>query len=361
MMKNFFLHTKKLSIWFLSDAALLLLFLFARQDRSVMNALTQNFTDPLRRTLGRLCERVPFSVAEALYVFAALALVGYLAFGIRTLLRSRHKAAALSTLLLGLIDAVLTVYLFFCLLWGANYYADGFCERSGLAAEPVAAEALYQVTEQFAALVNEYASGVPRDESGTVSVDRSEILSYAPNIYQTLYEEFPFLAMDDVVPKAMFFSRVMSAMGFTGFYFPLTGESNVNIDFPAATLPTTVAHELAHRRGIASEQECNFLAVLASLRCDNALYRYAGALSGYIYLSNALYSVDVERYRAVRATLNEYVLADLRTSSTYWARFEGPVDTITTAVYDGFLKSYGTIGVKSYGACVDLLVAYFRE
>ena len=32
----------------------------------------------------------------------------------------------------------------------------------------------------------------------------------------------------------------------------------------------------------------------------------------------------------------------------------------SNAVYDGFLKSYGTIGVKSYGACVDLLVAYFK-
>ena len=38
----------------------------------------------------------------------------------------------------------------------------------------------------------------------------------------------------------------------------------------------------------------------------------------------------------------------------------GPVDTVSNAVYDGFLKSYGTIGVKSYGACVDLLVAYFK-
>ena len=72
--------------------------------------------------------------------------------------------------------------------------------------------------------------------------------------------------MTDVPPKAMRFSRVMSAMGFTGFYFPFTGECNVNVDFPAATLPSTVAHELSHRRGIASEQECNFRAVLACLR-----------------------------------------------------------------------------------------------
>ena len=63
---------------------------------------------------------------------------------------------------------------------------------------------------------------------------------------------------------------------------------------------------------------------------------------------------------AVRETLDGRAAADLRASSEYWAQFEGPVDTVSTAVYDGFLKSYGTIGVKSYGACVDLLTAYFK-
>jgi len=81
---------------------------------------------------------------------------------------------------------------------------------------------------------------------------------------------------------------------------------------------------------------------------------YAGALSVYIYLATALYSADAERWRAVRETLDERVVADLRASGAYWAQFEGPVDTVSNAVYDGFLKSYGTIGVKSYGACVDL-------
>ena len=42
-----------------------------------MNARTEGFTNPLRRMLGRLCECVPFSVAEGLYVLAAL---GFLAF-----------------------------------------------------------------------------------------------------------------------------------------------------------------------------------------------------------------------------------------------------------------------------------------
>lgn len=359
-MKVLLLRHKKLHLWLLADLAFLAAFLLARRSRAAMNALTEGFTNPLRRMLGRLCECVPFSVAEGLYVLAAMAFLAFLVLGVRTVARSQHRSGTVYALILGLVNAVATVYVLFCLLWGANYYADSFTDKSGIDVGPVAVDDLERVTRQFAALVNEYVGDVPRAADGAFAGDRAEILAYAPKIYENLYEEFPFLEMTDVPPKAMRFSRVMSAMGFTGFYFPFTGECNVNIDFPAATLPTTVAHELSHRRGIAGEQECNFLAVLACLRCGDAAYRYAGALSGYIYLANALYSADAERWRAVRETLDERVVADLRASGAYWAQFEGPVDTVSNAVYDGFLKSYGTIGVKSYGACVDLLVAYFK-
>ena len=47
--------------------------------------------------------------------------------------------------------------------------------------------------------------------------------------------------MTDVPPKTMRFSRVMSAMGFTGFYFPFTGECNVNVDFPAWVVQASTA------------------------------------------------------------------------------------------------------------------------
>ena len=61
----------------------------------------------------------------------------------------------------------------------------------------------------------------------------------------------------------------MSALDFTGIYCPYTGESNVNVDSPACLLPSTAAHELAHQRSIALEQECNFLAILACTTCGN--------------------------------------------------------------------------------------------
>ena len=47
--------------------------------------------------------------------------------------------------------------------------------------------------------------------------------------------------------------------------------------------------------------------------------------------------------------------------SEYWKQFETPVQTVSNAVYEGFLQSYDQeLGLKSYGACVDLLVNYYE-
>ena len=85
----------------------------------------------------------------------------------------------------------------------------------------------------------------------------------------------------------------MSAMNFTGVYFALSpGSPTSTWTPPPACSPATIAHELAHQRGIASEQECNFLAVLASTTCGDPVYEYSGWLMGYIHLGNALYQAD---------------------------------------------------------------------
>ena len=161
----------------------------------------------------------------------------------------------------------------------------------------------------------------------------------------------------------MLFSRVMSLLDFTGFFFPLTAEANVNMDFPSSLLPSTVAHELAHQRGVAKEQEANFVAVLACLDYGDPAYVYSAALLAYTHLGNALYNADREAWEKVYRSLDRQVLLDLAANHAYWQQFETPVQKASITVYEGFLQSYDqNMGLKSYGACVDLLVNdYFAQ
>ena len=361
-MKAFYRENKGLHRWLFACGAVLVLFSLLRESRAAMNALVYGVTLPLEQLFGRACAALPFSVAELLYVLAALTAVVLLALMARYLVRSRKKWRAAYRCALFVLDVFLTVCAAFSLLWGANYYADDFCDKSGLSPAPVAYEDLLHVTRYFANRLSLASGQVARDENGLFAADRQEILAYADTVYDCLYEEFPFLDLPDHAPKGIFCSKIMSAMNFTGFYFPFTGESNVNMDSPAMLLASTCAHELAHQRGIASEQQCNFLAVLACTRCDDANYHYAGWLLGYIHLSNALYRADYDAWREVYSMLSENVRADLRANNDYWARFETPAADVSEKVYESFLQTYGDDrGMQSYGACVDLLTVYYLD
>lgn len=332
-----------------------------RTSRAAMNALWYGAICPAEQWLGRLWGGWGISVGEVLVLTALFCAMLWLANVPRRIAaaRGRRRGTALR-LTAAALCAALTVYAGFCLTWGTGYNTDGFQEKSGLYAQPVATETLAEVTAYFAEELAACAGEVPRNEAGVCVLDRNAALSRSGSALDVLYGEFPFLKAETGRAKGFACSRALSVLRFTGFYFPFTGEANVNMDSPAAFLPATICHELTHQRGITAEEECNFVGILAATRSEDAGYRYSGWLTGFVYLSNALYGADREAWQAVRDTLPETVVADLRADNAYWAQFRGAVSQAADRVYDGFLKSNGdTDGVKSYGTVTDLLTAYF--
>ena len=361
---KFWKNHKKLHIWLGADLAVLGLYLALRHDRELMNRFADHITTPLKGALGRLCALTSLSVMELLYVLAGAAALVYVVWSVIAVVKARGRRGqrAYGAVLLA-ADVCLTVYALFCLMWGVNYWTDSFQDRSGITAQPVAAEDLEAVTAYFAQQLADTADSVPRDENGVYAVPKEQILAESTAVYGGVTELFPFLDFRDTGVKAVGCSRFMSIMGFTGVYFACIGESNVNVDSPACLLPSTVAHELAHQRGIAWEQECNFLGVLASVTSGLPDYVYSGWLLGFIHLGNALYETDPEAYWAIRNALPETVSTDLRDNNAYWDQFrDNVVEKVSDTVYDAALKSYGDAnGMKSYSMVVELLVAYYKD
>ena len=347
-------------ILLLVSAALIALHLLTRRDHALMAFLSQKAVRPFHRVLARMNALLPFSAAECLLALALAALLAYLVYQIVMLIRSDARGKRLYRTLVTLCAAVLTVYALFCALWGVYYYADDFVAQSGFRNDAISVEQLTEVTRAFAELTNEYASRVPRDENGVCATDRAAVLRRSDEVFVRTEKQYPCLAGPALRAKGIICSRVMSYLDFTGFFFPFTGEANVNMDAPACDLAATVAHELSHQRGVAKEQEANFTAVLASLDYGDPDYVYSASLLAYIHLSNALYGADPEAWQEIRDSLNDDVLRDLAYRRAYWQTFRTPVREISNTVYEGFLQSYGqTLGLKSYGACVDLLVNYY--
>ena len=333
-----------------------------RSDRWLMQQMSQRVIRPVHRFLAGLTDHVPFSVAEVLILTAGILFIILTLRAVWQLIRRKGRPAALGRYLLTVSSFGLAVYAGFCLLWGVFYYGDDFMERSGFETREISVEELEEVTIYFAGLANEYSSRVPRDSEGVCATDREAALAKSRTLYDAAEEACPELAGPNVAAKPFFFSKLLSLTDFTGFFFPFTAEANVNTDAPASEFASTVAHELAHQRGVAEEQEANFCAVYASLLDGDPDYCYSACLMAYTYLGNALYSANPGAWELVWEGLNEDVRRDLAFSRSYWQQYQTPVQNISNTVYEGFLYSYDQdLGLRSYGACVDLLVCYYRN
>lgn len=334
-----------------------------RVDEGAMLWVYEHVTHPYHLFMSKLCSHFAFSAAELVYAAAILGLAAYLLWCVYRLIRFPEKLWQLYRLVLTLAMAGAIFWAGLNVMWTPCYYAPGFAEQSGVDDGPLELEELETVTRWFAALASEYAGEVPRDENGACTTDRDSVLDRAAGVFEGAAELYPFLDGEALRPKPIHFSRIMSYLDFTGFFFPMTGEANLNMDSPVFLLPSTSQHEIAHQRGVAMEQECNFVAVLSCLESEYADFRYAGAALAYIYLGNALAGADYEAYTDIYYSLSDTVRADFKAQSAYWDEFrDSAAQKASNTVYDSFLKSNGQeLGMQSYGACVNLLVHYYID
>ena len=361
-MRNSSLKRLLLPGMILLPALLIVLFEAMKGQKSWMDRWVSGVMAPVEQALGRICALLPWiSVAE---VLTALFLLGSVFWLIRAaVLLARERAAGrFLRCLLAFASAVLWLWAAVSWMWNAAYYASGVQEKSGLEVRPYSVETLAQVTALFAQQAAEFSTQVERDEEGLFSVSLEEIFGRGPAIYENIVKEFPFLELEPSVRvKPLLCSRLQSILGFTGVYFPFTGEANVNTDAPACMIPATIAHEMAHQRMVASEQEANFVGITAAVLSGDPVFQYSGYLMGLVQLCNALAPVDREAWNAiVQQYFTQEMASDWNANNAYWAELSSPVEETAGQVYDSFLKGNGQkLGMRSYGACVDLLVAYF--
>lgn len=357
---------KRIRIAWGLPAALLLpavlsgLFYWLRSSAAVMDGWVSGVMAPLEQSWGRLWSVIPVSAAE---ILAALFLLGNLVWLVRAaaLAVRQRDGRKLTRRLLAQAAVWLWLWCGICWLWNAAYYAADFSQRSGLAVRSYSVGTLTAVTEYFAQNAARLAGQTARDEEGHFVRELETYFETGTQIYENLTREFPCLEMKSVAVKPLLCSRLQSRLGFTGIYVPFTGEANVNVDAPACLLPATIAHEMAHQRMVASELEANFVGIAACTTCADVTFQYSGYLMGLIQLCNALYSVSPDAWYAIAKTYFTPELAtDWEDNNAYWAAMTSPVEDTAEKVYDSFLKGNGQVlGMRSYGACVDLLVAYY--
>lgn len=336
-------------------------YFLTRDNKQLMNAISRIAVRPWHRGMGTLTAKVPFSLAEWIILLAVLTVLAFIAQLIIHIVRHRGGTALFRWAVTFLMVVALAFGLF-SLWWGVFYYSDSFSEQAGLTDREISNEELAAVTEYFGSIANQYSVTVQRDKNGSYAVPRKSLFDRSADLYKGAEKQFPCLCAPPLRAKPVVFSKYMSWINYTGFFFPYTAEANLNVDCPTCLLGSTIAHELAHQRGVAREDEANFVGIMACMESGDPDFIYSAALLAYVYLGNELYTVDYNAWQTVYASLNGLVLQDLRDNNNYWKQYETKAADVSEKVYEVFLQTYGDDrGMRCYDACVDLLVIWYLD
>lgn len=344
-MVHFLKRHKLLCGWFLISGTVLLLFFPLRTFAP--QAVAHYFTNPVLIALGKFSDLFPFSLAETSIFLLVVGLICALVYAVICFVKGDKKQVLICALICA-FSLFFTVYSGFSYLWGIGYYTPTLRQSSDIARYEHTPQQLFELTVTYAKACNDTYT----------KVDKQTALAITDDIFIPLKNDFPALHIQGGIKvKEVFFSKVMSYLDFTGFYFPFFGECNVNTHAPSHGLPATVVHELAHRAGIHAEDEANLIAILACAQSDNPQAIYSGNLLAYSYLANALYRVDKDLWEQAVQHIGEWVKADFIAESDYWEAFDTPAAQISNSTYNSFLQSYHQQdGIKTYGKVVDLLL-----
>ena len=335
---------------------------FARLGSSAFPAW-RHVTRTAMWAFAEVCRFVPFAVWD----FAALAL---LVGGVVALVRFvRDRRPILPWLSHAALVCSLAALLFVC--WALNHFAPPLADELGLDVGQYTTEELAQATEHYLTEAARLAPQVPREEDGSlIRQDFFELADIAGSSYEGLSGEYDVFGGSTAPVKALLvWGEPQLYSGHTGIFWAPTGEASVPLNCAIADMPFTMAHEVAHRMGVASEQEANFCAYLACVRSDDVRFAYAGNYSAFCYCVNALLRQDPERAQqvvddVVASGLGDgvaLVLADRTATRAHYDAYEGPFEEVGTTVNDTYLKSFGEdSGVRSYGLVVDYLIAWHQ-
>jgi hypothetical protein len=152
-------------------------------------------------------------------------------------------------------------------------------------------------------------------------------------------------------------SFALSRLQISGYYFPWSGEAQIDADMPRSLWPRVAAHEKAHQRGFARENEATVIGLISCLESPDPTVFYGGALGLFVGFDRELSHVDSEARARIWTALPSPVAETLRVESAFFKAHEGVAGKVSEKVNDTYLKAQGVrSGVGSYAETTRLLL-----
>lgn len=321
----------------------------------------RHISSVFRGILATLTNILPLSLAELLIISSPVILFFIIRIALKKYGKSWRDVGIFCIIVLSIITMLLSTFIF---VFGIGYYTSGLDVKLELDKKEVSTKDLSQTADWLIEELNASVDTVNFQEKGpsinphTIRETNNILLSS----YDSMSDKYDFLPKLTSYVKPVILSKPMTYTHISGVYTHFTGEANVNTNGPDYSIPYTIAHELAHQRGIAREDEANFIAFLVCINSNDAYIQYCGYMNLCEYVLNALYTADAKLYEETYVKLDKRVLYEMNATYDFYEKYQdNVVGEISGAINDAYLQANGTEGTKSYGLVVDLAVAYFHK
>ena len=344
---------------FTASVISIIIYVMSIVSTEVADFMNSTVSVAVRFFLSLLSSPFPFSLFELLIILCPIILVLVIILALRGA-NDRTEMIRGTVTFVAVLSLIFTSYIF---TLGVGYRTTRLADRIDLETDSdISREELYDTVLRVVEGVNTEARLLDTDGRTYMPYTKDEMSKKLVRAYDLMNREYSLVTNFTSRVKPVRFSTVMSDLGITGIYSFFTGESNINVEYPDYTLPFTAAHELAHQRGIAREDEANFVAFLVCIYSDDAYIRYSGYLNMYEYLASALYRADPDLYGETLELLPPSAIADIRASDeVYLKHKDSPLGRINERLNDAYLKANGTEGIVSYGYVTRLAIAYYQK
>ncbi|MDE6617800.1 MAG: DUF3810 domain-containing protein [Clostridiales bacterium] len=317
-----------------------------RTDPQIAEWWTTHIEAGWERVMGTLTSWLPFSVME----FFIVCLIGLgIFFYVRLIInlgRARFKRILTGALSV-CVGVIYLLNLYMVSMAFAYYRAEMPIPQSQTKYD---AESVKPVIEYFLSDYNKLSETLPRDKNGCVECPYT-----FPELAERIKVEYakltdPYFNQYTPTAKPIVNSWFMSQMLITGMTFLPTGEANVNNAAPPTTRTITLAHELAHAKGVFREGDANLLARYVLISSDDDYLRYCGYYYAFDNLLEAfILTEDMQSYRSFSARISGKVRTERWYASDYWNSQLDLIGQIAEFFNNWYLESNGaTNGTGSY-------------
>lgn len=181
--------------------------------------------------------------------------------------------------------------------------------------------------------------------------------------YTSLRKNYNFFSDINAKSKKILLSEYMTYTHISGMYMPFTGEANINTNYPDYVIAYTIAHEKAHQRGIAGEDEANFMAFLSCMSSNDPYLEYCALMSMLDSYLAALYKTSEQDYVKVIESCDKKIIGEMFAYYTFFEKYsDSKASQIASDVNDAYLKAQGQqSGVQSYGLVIELMQGFIEK